>query len=386
MEDRARLLKGFVAWLNGFAFKFNNELYGDLNVVIQFHVKYENMVSLGYFEIKDGKAKFSLGEHEKPSVTIHIDWLSLISLLRGDITPEKLWLKKKVKLEGIKEYFFSFRELFSKEFLYVELDKEKRIRFNITKAERKSWRKPDQVLVLNGSARQKRGFTWRYLKHLVEGMKRAGSDVEVIHVYDVKLKINPCYGCFACWTYSPGRCILKDDATKILEKFQDSYLTIFATPLYIYSFPAKFKALLDRTFIELQPFLYPEKGYTKHPLWHVKERYMALFAISGYPELEVFNPLVEMMEGFSRDAGIPLIAKILRPNAWILKTLMQYRDKYREVAKALEIAGEQLITKGKIEPEILSTIKRRYIPKEEYYTYNNLFWMSRYLRNKRFQF
>ncbi|MGQ4891417.1 MAG: NAD(P)H-dependent oxidoreductase [Candidatus Njordarchaeia archaeon] len=383
MADETKVLKRFITWLNGYAFLFNSDLYGDLKAIIQFHIKYGNTTLPGYFEIGDGKARFNVGVHDSPSITIRIDSNSFISFLRGDTTPQKLWLQKKVKIEGEVEYFFSFNEIFSKKLLYVELDENNQIRFDVTRIEVKSWRKPDHVLVLNGSARQKRGFTWEYLKYLVNGMERVGVDVEVIHVYDAKLKINPCFGCFACWTHFPGKCIVKDDATWILEKFKESYLTIFATPLYLYSVPAKFKALLDRTFIELQPVLYPDKNYTKHPLWHVKERYLALFAISGYPEMEVFNSLREMIRGLARDASIPLIAEIFRPNAWILKTLAQYRDKYRKVVEALDAAGEQLVLRGNVDSEILAIISKRYIPKEDYYTYNNLFWMSRYLKMKK---
>ena len=28
------------------------------------------------------------------------------------------------------------------------------------------------------------------------------------------LKIANCMGCFACWTKTPGKCIIRDDATK----------------------------------------------------------------------------------------------------------------------------------------------------------------------------
>ena len=43
-----------------------------------------------------------------------------------------------------------------------------------------------------------------------------------------------CFGCYSCWTKTPGVCIHKDDMTKELyPKFLASDLTILATPLYI---------------------------------------------------------------------------------------------------------------------------------------------------------
>ena len=383
MEERLKALKKFVNWLKGFAYLFNSELYGDVNTVIQFNVVIEGTALSGYFEIVNGRANFEPGEHEKPNVSITLNGEAFLELLKGKTSPQKLWLTKRVKIEGEKEYFFAFPELFSRKIFFVEWNKEKGITFDVTRVKKQAWRKPDKVLVLNGSARQRKGFTWAFLQHLIEGMKRAGAEVEVIDIYNAKLKINPCYGCFECWTRTLGECIIKDDAAEIIEKIGDSYLTVFATPLYLYSVPAKFKALLDRIFIELQPFLYPEGNYTKHPLWKNKERYMALFAISGYPEIEVFNPLREMFRGISRDADIPLIAEILRPGAWLLKTLIQYRGEYKRVANALDKAGEQLVEKGKVDNELLEIIARNYIPKDQYYTYNNLFWIVRYSSMKR---
>ena len=37
-----------------------------------------------------------------------------------------------------------------------------------------------------------------------------------IHYFDLSnLKIANCMGCFACWTQTPGRCVIRDDATRI---------------------------------------------------------------------------------------------------------------------------------------------------------------------------
>ncbi len=243
-----------------------------------------------------------------------------------------------------------------------------------------NWVTPSRVLVLNGSPRVRRGFTWEFLQHLVNGMESEETNVEIIDIYDPKLRIEPCYGCFVCQSTLFGECPIKDDARRIIEKMQEYDLVVFAAPVYTYSIPSKLKALLDRTFMELQPFFISSDGYTRHPLWKPKRRFFALFAVSGYPEIQVFKPVELMFEGLARDAHAPLLAKILRPGAWLYKLGYQYLKYYNLIAQNLVIAGRQLVRKGTVDPNVLSAISRQYIPKDQYYRFNNAYWLQRLMK------
>jgi len=71
------------------------------------------------------------------------------------------------------------------------------------------------VLALNSSARSGgESKTELLLTHLIDGMREAGADVDLVHLR--KKKIKNCIGCFTCMTKTPGKCVLTDDMTEEL--------------------------------------------------------------------------------------------------------------------------------------------------------------------------
>ncbi|PKN84581.1 MAG: hypothetical protein CVU51_10270 [Deltaproteobacteria bacterium HGW-Deltaproteobacteria-1] len=61
-----------------------------------------------------------------------------------------------------------------------------------------------KVLAINSSPRSnKESYTVMMLNCLVEGMRDAGADVEVVNLREKKIKY--CIGCFTCWTKTPGK-------------------------------------------------------------------------------------------------------------------------------------------------------------------------------------
>jgi len=97
------------------------------------------------------------------------------------------------------------------------------------------------VLGINGSPRGKDSHTDYILQPFLEGAKEAGATTETIYLRD--LTITPCTGCFSCWFVTPGKCILKDDMSWILERVLNANVMVFATPLYNCSMSALNKTL-----------------------------------------------------------------------------------------------------------------------------------------------
>lgn len=79
-------------------------------------------------------------------------------------------------------------------------------------------------------------------RECARGAEEAGNQVELVSLKGKKIQF--CIGCLAC--QETGKCVLKDDAQKILEKLGRADVLVFATPIYYYEMSGQMKTLLDR--------------------------------------------------------------------------------------------------------------------------------------------
>ncbi len=102
-----------------------------------------------------------------------------------------------------------------------------------------------KVLVLNGSPKGERSNTYRLTGAFLDGLRQVQqAEVEVLEVG--KLHLLPCRGCFACWSKTPGKCVLQDDMADVL---------IWSFPLYYFGIPGQLKLLIDRQLPMSLPFM-----------------------------------------------------------------------------------------------------------------------------------
>lgn len=122
------------------------------------------------------------------------------------------------------------------------------------------------VLVINGSPRGKRSNTYRITTAFLEGMKETSSAVSIEEIDVSTAHIEPCKGCFCCWTATPGKCVIQDDMQTILPKILEADIIVWSFPLYYFGMPSKVKALLDRNLPLNLPFLTEgPDGRVTHP-------------------------------------------------------------------------------------------------------------------------
>ena len=148
-----------------------------------------------------------------------------------------------------------------------------------------------KALVILGSPRGKKSSSYHVAQHFISGLKTGGCRTEEILVRD--LTINPCRGCYTCWLKTPGRCIHKDDMTKVLSKIDKADLIVYAFPLYIYSTPGIVKNFLDRQIPLIKPDLIEDNGITSHPRRNQNAKNKVfLISVAGFPERSHFDGLV----------------------------------------------------------------------------------------------
>lgn len=228
-----------------------------------------------------------------------------------------------------------------------------------------------KVLALNSSARTGDvSKTEIMLDYLVEGMREAGADVEIINLR--KKKINYCIGCFTCWTKTPGVCIHKDDMTKeILPKYLESDLVVMATPLFHYTVNALMKTMIERTLPIAQPFFELRDGVTRHPLRHTPPP-VVIISVAGFPELSVFDQISSYVNYLLGDR---LVAEIYRSSSEMLSRSSRF-EAIRDIFDATIQGGRELVESMAIAPETMARIRKPITSFEKMAPLGNAMWQT----------
>ncbi len=79
-------------------------------------------------------------------------------------------------------------------------------------------------------------------KSFADGASYAGNEVEFISLKDKRIGF--CKGCLVC--QQTGKCVIKDDVIKIMDKVIEADIVVWATPIYYYEMSGQMKVLIDR--------------------------------------------------------------------------------------------------------------------------------------------
>lgn len=229
-----------------------------------------------------------------------------------------------------------------------------------------------RVLALNSSARSRQeSYTVKMLTPLVEGMREAGADVEVVNLREKKIR--NCIGCFTCWTKTPGQCIHKDDMTlELFPKLLASDMVIYASPLFYHTINATMAAFMERTLPAAFPFFEQgEDGKTFHPARY-KVPASVLLSVCGFPEAAEFEPMLEFFRSTRHKDAKP-IAAICRAGANLLSSPM-LEKKVNDVLAATKQAGRELVKTMKIAPETMARITQSLGDVKSFGKMGNIYW------------
>lgn len=78
------------------------------------------------------------------------------------------------------------------------------------------------------------------------------------------LRIANCVGCFGCWTKTPGKCVIRDDATWVYPCIAASDTVLYVSRLCYGGYDSVMKTMLERAIPVQQAFIRIYKGETHH--------------------------------------------------------------------------------------------------------------------------
>ena len=109
-----------------------------------------------------------------------------------------------------------------------------------------------------------------------------------------QLKIANCVGCFGCWTKTPGRCVIRDDATKVYPLIAQSEDVLYVSRIRYGGYDTVMKTMLERAIPVQQAFIRILDGETHHVQRSVVPKRATILAY-GDPdeaEQELFRRLI----------------------------------------------------------------------------------------------
>lgn len=107
-------------------------------------------------------------------------------------------------------------------------------------------------------------------------------------------KIAPCMGCFACWTKTPGKCVIRDAAVNIYPAIAAAENVMYISRVVYGSYDIPMKTMLERAIPVQKAFIRIHGNETHHVQREVlpKKAVIIAYGTKDEAEREVFRRLV----------------------------------------------------------------------------------------------
>ena len=217
-------------------------------------------------------------------------------------------------------------------------------------------------IALNGSARGKKGVTWRLMDSFLKGLSEGGAILKDFQLKD--LNLSPCRACLTCMHKTPGRCAQRDDMDQLYPFLRESELFVMGTPLYTDNMSAQMKTVMDRCICCMDPYLRVDAGKrVRHPCnWTMPSKFF-LISTSGFPETEIFNPLITTFRAQAANFGGESAGEICIPGSIALQMAPQLLESRLD---RIQQAGRMLALHGNVESALLEEINKPVVTVDRY--------------------
>jgi len=357
-------------------FGLNKGLAEGIDTIIQFHLTGEEPTD-GYLTIKDLECTYTEGTHPEPKTTIRADSKLWLAISNNEVSGDQAYINKEYTVDGDMTILLKLGDLFAPSSEAEEDVKQKPKEIDFEYKTFEPGRIKNIVVFDGGPRNTKFSKTTFMVNHFCRGAKSAGAEIEYIKLKD--MKINPCTGCFTCWTKTPGECIFQDDMTDLRQKFRKADLVVFASPLYVYNVTGIMKNFLDRNVPNLKPYMLIENGITRHPHRYPEERQQGfvVFSAAGFPEVDHnFDGLKGMFRCLhSHSEQASLMGEFYMPGAELIAQPV-FGERRIRVEQACHNAGEQVVREGKIDTTFMETVSNVDVTKKKFQEQADYFWES----------
>ena len=226
-----------------------------------------------------------------------------------------------------------------------------------------------KVLIINGSPKGERSNSYKLTRAFLEGMKLGteGNEKEFVteEIQVNRLDLKPCLGCFSCWNKTPGKCCIKDDMPKVIEKLLWADVTVWSFPLYYFNVPGAMKNLIDRQLPMVLPFMTERENQTgngSHPSrYDMSGKKTVIISTCGFYTAEGNYDGVRSL--FDHICGKDRYTSIFCGQGELFRVpeLSQRTDEYLEYVKS---AGEEYVSSGDITKETKEKLEQLLYPKK----------------------
>ncbi|MCQ4935996.1 flavodoxin family protein [Anaerotignum propionicum] len=219
-----------------------------------------------------------------------------------------------------------------------------------------------KFIIFNGSPAGANSNTNVIAEAFLNGAKKAGADTE--NVFLINKNIGHCKGCFNCWFKTPGKCVMQDDMTELLVKYNSADVVCFASPVYTWNMTAALKNFADRLVPLKSPLIVNSDENFDLVDSNPKTQQFMVISNCGFPGNNNFETMKAVF------ASCNPVLEIYRNCGKLLKSKdSEVKKTVNEYLQAVEQAGFEMATQNYVSADTKLKLERQLMSIPEYVKY-----------------